>query len=79
VSTSSAARIGFVEEVCIRMGTKYHVTCLIDYAVIWIGSNIFKEEVHCFFCGDGGLGLAGGNGTESNEKFVVDRPYLIQK
>ncbi len=67
MSTSSAARIGFVEEAFIRMGTKYHVTCLIDYAVIWIGSKIVEEEVHHLFCGNGGLGLAGGNGAESNE------------
>ncbi len=44
MSTSSAARIGFVEEACIRMGTKYHVTCFIDYDVIWTGSNIVEEE-----------------------------------
>ncbi len=79
MSTSSAARIGFVEEARIHMGTKYHVTCSKDYAVIWIGSNIFKVEVHCFFCGNGGLGLVSGNGTESNNKFVVDPPYVIQK
>jgi hypothetical protein len=47
------------------MGTKYHVFCSIDYAIIWIGSNIVEEEVHCLFGGDGGLGLVRGNGTES--------------
>ncbi len=67
MSTSSAARIGFVEIACIRMGTKYHVTCLIDCAIIWIGSNIVKEEVHHLFCDNGGLGLVGSNGAESNE------------
>ncbi len=56
MSTSSAARIGFVEEAYIRMGTKYH-----------IGSNIVEEEVHRLFCGDGGLGLAGSNGAESHK------------
>ncbi len=49
------------------MGTKYHVACPINYAVIWIGSNIVEEEVHRLFCGDGGLGLAGSDGAESNE------------
>ncbi len=44
MSTSSAAQIGFVKEACIRMGTKYHVACSIDYAVIWIGSNIAEAE-----------------------------------
>ncbi len=60
--TSSAASVA-----CIRMGTKYHATCIIDYAIIWIGSNIVEEEVHCLFYGNGGLGLAGNIGTESNE------------
>ncbi len=67
MSTSSAAEIGFIEEACICMGTKYHVACSINYAIIWIGSNIVKEEVHCLFCGNGGLGLAGTDGAESNE------------
>ncbi len=67
MSTSSAARVGFVEEACIRMGTKYHATCPIDYAVIRIGSNIVEEEVHRLFCGDGGLGLASSDGAESNK------------
>ncbi len=49
------------------MGTNYHVAYSIDYAVIWIGSNIVEEEVHRLFCGDGGLGLVGGYGAESNE------------
>jgi hypothetical protein len=39
----------------------------IDYAVIWIGSNIVKEKVRRLFCGDGDLGMAGGNGAESNK------------
>ncbi len=67
MSTSSAVQIGFVEDACICMGTKYHVAYLIDYAIIWIGSNIVDEEVHHLFCGDGGLGLAGGDGADSNE------------
>ena len=49
------------------MGTKYHVACTIDYAIIRIGSNIVEEEVHCLVCGDGGLGLAGSNDAEHNE------------
>ncbi len=67
MSTRSAARDGFVEEACIWMGTKCHVACMIDYAVIRIGSNIVEEEVHRLFYGDGGLGLAGSNGAERNE------------
>ncbi len=67
MSTSSAVGIGFVEEACIRMGTKYHVACLIDYAIIRIGRSIVKEEVHRLFCGDSGLGLASSDGAESNE------------
>ena len=67
MSTHSAARVGFVEEACICMGTKYHVACTIDYAVIRVGSNIVKEEVHRLFCGDGGLGLVGSNGAKRNE------------
>jgi hypothetical protein len=31
-----------------------------------IGSNIVKEEVDSVFCGNGGLGLAGADGAESN-------------
>jgi hypothetical protein len=67
VSTCSAARVGFVEVACIRMGTKYHVACMIDYVVIRIASNIVEEEVHPLFCGDGGLGLVGSNGTEHDK------------
>ncbi len=67
VSTRSAARVGFVDEACICMGTKYHVTCTIDYAVIRIGSNIGKEEVYRLFCGNGGLGLAGSDGAERSK------------
>ena len=67
MSTRSAARVGFVEETCIRMGLKYHVACTIDYAIIRIGGNIVEEEIHRLFCGDGGLGVAGSNGVERNE------------
>jgi hypothetical protein len=67
VGSSTAVGIGFVEEACIHMGTKYHVASVIDYAVIWIGSNIVEEEVHCLFCGNGGLGLVGTDGAESNK------------
>ncbi len=67
MSTRSAARVGFVEEACIRMGTKYHVACTINYATIRIGSNLDEEEVHRLFCGNGSLGLAGSNGAECNE------------
>ncbi len=49
------------------MGTKYHVACTIDYAIIRIGSNIVEEEVHHLFCGNSGLGLADSNGAECNE------------
>ncbi len=49
------------------MGAKYHVASLIDYAITQIGSNIVEEEVHRLFCGNGGLGLVGSNGAESNE------------
>ncbi len=67
MSTQSAVRVVFVEKACIRMGTKYHVACTIDYAVIRIGSNIVEEEVHRLFCGNGGLGLAGSNDAEHND------------
>jgi hypothetical protein len=67
VSTRSAARVGFVEEACICVGTKFHVTCTIDYAVIRIGSNIVEEEVHRLFCGNSGFGLAGSDGNERHE------------
>ncbi len=67
MSTCSSVRVGFVEEACICMGTKYHVACTIDYAIIRIGSNIVEEEVHCLFCGNGGLGLAGSNGADCHK------------
>ncbi len=67
MSTHSAARVGFVEEACIWVGTKYHVACRIDYAVISIGSNIVKEEVHRLFCGDGGFGSAGSDSMERHK------------
>ncbi len=67
MSTCSAARAGFVEESCICVGTNYYVASTMDYAVIRIGSNIVEEEVHRLFCGNGGLGLAGSNGTEHNK------------
>ncbi len=63
MSASSAATIGLIEEAGICMGTKYHVAGLIDYAIIRIGCNIIEEEANRLFCGDGGLGLAGGDGT----------------
>ena len=67
MSTHSAAIFGFVEDACICVGTKYHVTCMIDYAVIRIGSNVVKEEALRLFCGNGGFGLAGSGGTERNK------------
>ncbi len=67
MSTRSAARVGFVEEACICVGTKYCVAYMIDYAIIWIGSNIIKKEIHRLFCGDGGLGLVGSDGAECNK------------
>jgi hypothetical protein len=68
VQISSAARIGFVEqEACIRMGSKYHVASLIDYAITWISSNIVKVQVKPLFCGNDGLGLAGADDAESNK------------
>ncbi len=67
MSTRSAARVGFIEEACICMGTKYHVASMIDYAIIRIGSNIVKDEVCRLFCGDSGFGLAGSNGAERHE------------
>ncbi len=42
MNTCSAAEVGFVEETCICVGTQYHVTCMVDYAVIRISSNIVK-------------------------------------
>ncbi len=79
MSTRSAARVGFVEEACILMGTKNHVACTIDYAIIRIGSNIVEEEIYCLFCGNGGLGLAGSNGAERNEEFVINRPCVVEQ
>ncbi len=67
MSTRSAARVGLIVEACICVGTKYHVASMMDYAIIKIGSNIVKEEVHCLFCGDSGFGLAGSNGAELHE------------
>jgi hypothetical protein len=40
---------------------------MIYYAVIRIASNIVEEEVHCFFCGNSGLGLASSDGAERIE------------
>ncbi len=67
MSTRSAARVGYIEEACICVGTKYHVASVMDYAIIKIGTNIVKEEVHCLFCGNSGFGLAGSNGAERHE------------
>ncbi len=78
MSTCSAVRVGFVEEACTRMGTKYHDACPIDYALIRIGSNIVKEEVHRLFSSNGDLGLAGSDGAEHNKKFVIDRPCIVE-
>ncbi len=49
------------------MGTKYHVACRVDYAVIRIGSNIGELEVNCLLCGDGGIGLVGSDGAEHHK------------
>ncbi len=67
MSTRSAVRVGFVEEACICVGTKYYVACTIDYALIRIVSNIVEEEVHRLFCGDSGFGLVGSDGGECHE------------
>ncbi len=63
VSTRSAATVGFVEEACICVGTKYHVVCTIDFAVIRIGSKIVEEEGHRSFCGNSGLSLSDSDGA----------------
>jgi hypothetical protein len=63
----SAARVGFIEEACICVSTKYHVACTIDYAVVRIGSNIVEEEVCHLFSGNSALGLVGSNGAERNK------------
>ncbi len=31
------------------------------------------------FCGVGGLGLAGGDGAESNKEFVIGHPSVVKK
>ncbi len=38
-----------------------------------------KEEVHHLFCGNGGLGLVGGNGTEGNKEFAIDHPCIVHQ
>ncbi len=79
MNTSSAARIGFVGEACIPMGTKYHVACPIDYVLIWVGNNIVKEEVHRLICGNGGLCLVSSDGAEGNKEFVSGRTCIVQQ
>ena len=61
------------------MGTKYHVACTIEYALIRIGSNIVEEEVHRLFCGNSGFGLAGSNEAEHHKQFVIDRSCIVEQ
>ncbi len=79
MSIRSAARVSFVEEACICVGTKYHVPCTIDYAVIRIVSNIVEEEVHRLFCGDSGFGLAGSNDAERHKQFVINHSCIVEQ
>ncbi len=75
----SAARVGSIEEACICVGTKYHVACTVDYAVIRIGSIIVEWEVHCLLCGNSGIGLADSNGAERHKKFVINRSCIVEQ
>ncbi len=61
------------------MGAQDHVTRPVNNAVSWIGSNIVKKEVNCLFSGNGSICLTSGNGTEGDQKFVVDRSGIVEK
>ena len=78
MSSRSAAGIGLIEKTCIRMGAQDHVTGPVHNAVSWIGSDIVEKEVNCLFSGHGSVCLASGNGTEGNQKFVVDRSGIVE-
>ena len=75
----SAAGVGFVEKACIRVGAQDHVTRPVNNAVSWVGSNIVEKEVNCLFSGNGSICLTSGNGTEGDQKFVVDRSGIVEK
>ncbi len=79
MSSCSASGVGLIEKACIRMGTQDHVTRPVNNAVRWIGSNIVEKEVNCLLSGNGSVCLAGGNGTEGYQKFVVDCSGIVEE
>ena len=79
MSSCSAAGVGLIEKACICMGAQDHVARSINNAVSWIGSDIVKKEVNCLFSGNGSICLTSGNGTEGDQKFVVNRSGIVEK
>ncbi len=75
--TCTTVGVSFVEKSCIRVGTKDHVTGLIDDAIGGIGSNIISKEVNCLFGGGGSTRLLGDNGAEGNQELVVNSPSVV--
>ena len=71
--------VGLVEEAGIDVCTKDHVTQSIDDAIGRVGSNIVKEKMDSLFCGHCGARLAGGDGAECNQKFVVHRSCIVKQ
>ena len=61
------------------MCTQDHVASSIDDAIVRVGCNIIQEEVHCFFCGDCGLSLSRGYGTEGHNELVIHCTCVVQK
>ncbi len=70
---------GLIEKASVRVGAQDHVTRPVNNAVSWVGSNIVEKEVNCLFSGNGSTSLTHGNGTEGDQKFVVDRAGIVEK
>ena len=61
------------------MSTQDHVACSVDDAIVGVSGDIVEKEVDGLFSGNRGCGLLGSNGTQSNEKLVVNSTSIIEE
>ncbi len=77
--SSATAGVGLVEEAGISVCTEDHVAQSVDNVIQRVGDNIVKEKMDSLFCGHCSARLAGNDGAECNQKFVVHRSYIVQQ
>ena len=79
MGASTAAGTSLVELSSIRVACKDHIARTVGDAVVWVRGHIFNELVENISSGLSGRGLLGSDGTESDEKFVVDCTSVPQE